>query len=70
LLIALGFNPIRVRLQRAVDRSVYCDRANPARVLSRMGERLRDRPEPDEVLAVMADALRLPYLALRSGGWP
>ncbi len=70
LLIALGFNPIRVRLQRAVDRAVYGDRANPARVLSRMGERLRDRPEPDEVLAVMADALRLPYLALRSRGWP
>lgn len=68
LLIALGFNPIRVRLQRAVDRAIYGDRANPARVLSRMGERLRDRPEPDEVLAVMADALRLPYLALRSWG--
>jgi signal transduction histidine kinase len=57
-----------VRLQRAVDRAVYGDRANPARVLSRMGESLRDRPEPDEVLAVMADALRLPYLALRSQG--
>ena len=42
--------------------------ADPARVLSRMGERLRDRPEPHEVLAVMADALRLPYLALRSPG--
>jgi signal transduction histidine kinase len=42
--------------------------ANPARVLSRMGERLRDRPEPHEVLAVVADALRLPYLALRGPG--
>jgi hypothetical protein len=34
LLIALGFNPIRVRLQRAVERAIYGDRADPARVLS------------------------------------
>ena len=41
LVIALGFNPVRVRLQRAVDRAIYGDRADPARVLSRMGERLQ-----------------------------
>ena len=65
LVIAVGFNPVRVRLQRAVERAIYGDRADPARVLSRMGERLSDVSEPDDVLAVVADALLLPYVALR-----
>jgi len=68
LVIAVGFNPVRVRLQRAVDRAVYGDRADPARLLARMGERLQARPEPDDVLRVVADALRLPYVALRRDG--
>jgi two-component system, NarL family, sensor kinase len=41
LVIAVGFNPVRVRLQRAVDRTIYGDRADPARLLARMGERLQ-----------------------------
>jgi two-component system, NarL family, sensor kinase len=65
MLIALGFNPVRVRLQRAVDRAIYGDRADPVRLLSRMGERLSAVSELDGVLAVVADALRLPYAALR-----
>jgi signal transduction histidine kinase len=68
LVIAVGFNPVRVRLQQAVDRAVYGDRADPARLLARMGERLQSRPEPDDVLRVVADALRLPYVALRRDG--
>lgn len=68
LLIALGFNPVRVRLQRAVDRAIYGDRADPVRVLSRMGERLSAESEPDGVLAVVADALLLPHVALRGDG--
>ena len=29
LLIALGFNPVRVQLQRLVDRALFGDRADP-----------------------------------------
>jgi signal transduction histidine kinase len=65
LVIALGFNPVRVRLQRAVERAIYGDRADPVRVLSRMGERLSAVAEPDDVLPVVAEALLLPYVALR-----
>ena len=66
LVIAVGFNPVRVRLQRVVERAIYGDRADPARVISRMGERLSAVSEPDDVLGVVADALRLPYVVLRS----
>lgn len=70
LIIALGFNPVRVRLQRTVDRALYGDRADPVRALSRMGKRLAEGTGADsgDVLAAVRDALRLPYAALRSGG--
>lgn len=70
LIIALGFNPVRVRLQRMVDRALYGDRADPVRALSRMGKRLAEGTGADsgDVLAAVRDALRLPYAALRSGG--
>ena len=68
LVIAVGFNPVRVRLQRVVDRALYGDRADPVRALSRMGERLRAGTEPDDVLVAVAEALRLPYVAVRRDG--
>jgi hypothetical protein len=70
LLIALGFNPVRVRLQRVVDRTLYGDRTDPARAVSRLGERLSARAGsgPDDAVAVVAEALRLPYAALHIGG--
>lgn len=68
LLIAIGFNPVRVRLQRVVERALYGDRADPARMISRMGERLAGGTEadPGDVLAAVCDALHLPYAALRA----
>ncbi|WP_328305419.1 sensor histidine kinase [Actinomycetospora sp. NBC_00405] len=68
LVIAVGFNPVRVRLQRVVDRALYGDRADPVRALSRMGDRLRAGTEPDDVLGAVAEALRLPYVAVRRDG--
>ena len=70
LLIAAGFNPVRVRLQRVVDRALYGDRADPVRAVSRLGARLtsHDGTDPADGPAVVREALRLPYAALRSGG--
>ncbi|WP_300008838.1 sensor histidine kinase [Pseudonocardia sp.] len=70
LLIAVGFNPVRVRLQRVVDRALYGDRADPVRAVSRLGARLASHAgtDPADGPAVVREALRLPYAALRSGG--
>jgi signal transduction histidine kinase len=63
MLIAVGFNPVRVRLQRVVDRALYGDRVDPVRVVSRIGEQLAGGDERD-VLRAVTDALRLPYAAV------
>jgi signal transduction histidine kinase len=70
LVIAVGFNPIRVRLQRVVDRALYGDRADPVRAVTRMGERLTagTGADPTDVLNAVREALRLPYAALQADG--
>jgi two-component system NarL family sensor kinase len=70
LLIALGFNPVRVRLQRFVDRALFGDRADPVRAVARLGARLGSGPQADPVdgLTVVREALRLPYAALLTNG--
>ncbi len=70
LVIALGFNPVRVRLQRVVDRTLYGDRSDPVRAVSRLGERLSGGPGtgPADALDLVREALRLPYAALRTTG--
>ncbi|WP_433783087.1 sensor histidine kinase [Actinomycetospora sp. CA-101289] len=67
LVIAVGFNPVRVRLQRLVDRALYGDRSDPVRALSRLGDGLRTGT-PDDVLVAVAEALRLPWVAVRRDG--
>ena len=67
LLIAVGFNPVRVRLQRVVDRALYGDRADPVRAVARMGKQMAVGGQ-DDMLRAVIDALRLPYAALRIGG--
>ncbi|MFB9681676.1 sensor histidine kinase [Streptosporangium vulgare] len=64
--IAVLFNPVRVRLQRIVDMALYGDRSDPLRAVSRVGDRLTADAGAGlpGVLQVMAEALRLPYVAL------
>lgn len=67
LMIAVGFNPVRVRLQRIVDRALYGDRSDPVRVVSQIGEQLVGG-DPHDVLRAVAHTLRLPSAALIISG--
>jgi signal transduction histidine kinase len=67
-LIAALFQPVRVRLQRGVNRLVYGARDEPYAALARLGQRLDATLAPEAVLPTLvqtvAEALRLPYVAL------
>ncbi len=64
LVVALVFHPIRLRVQRVVDRAVYGDRGDPFVTMSRVGAGLSD----GDVLGAVRGALRLPYAAVRVDG--
>lgn len=68
---ALAALPVRDRLQRAVNRLMYGDRDEPYRAISRLGDRLSASLTTEEVLptvvATVASALRLPYVAIELG---
>jgi hypothetical protein len=70
-LIAILFQPLRQRLQQAVNRLMYGERDDPATVLSRLGARLANTAVPDEILPgiveTIAQALKLPYVAIIQG---
>ncbi len=67
-LIALLFQPLRQRLQRAVNRLMYGERDDPAAALSRLGQRLESALAPEVVPAAIveavAQALRAPAAGL------
>src|SRR5439155_20354170 len=67
-LIAVLFQPLRTRLQRAVNRLMYGERDDPYAVLSRLGSRLEATLAPEAVLPTIvetvAQALKLPYAAM------
>jgi len=67
-IIAVLFHPLRVRLQRGVNRLMYGERDNPYAVLARLGQRLEATLAPDAVLETIvetiAQALKLPYVAV------
>jgi signal transduction histidine kinase len=67
-IIALVFQPLRERLQRAVNRLIYGERDDPYVVLSRLGQRLEATLAPDAVLPTIvetiAQTLKLPYVAI------
>ena len=67
-LIAVLFQPVRERVQRAVNRLVYGERDEPYAVLSKLGQRLEAALAPESVLPAIvetvAQALRLPYAAI------
>lgn len=72
-LVAVVFQPLRLGLQRAVNRLMYGERADPYAVLTALGQRLEATLAPETVLPTIvqsvAEALRLPYaaIALRRG---
>src|SRR5574341_487604 len=67
-LIAVLFQPLRERLQRAVNRMVYGERDDPILILTRLGERLEATVAPESILPTIVEsisqALRLPYVAI------
>ena len=69
VIVAVGFNPARVRLQRLIDRGLYGDRRDPVRAVSLVGERLAGTGAAGlpGVLAALCDSLRLPFAAVRFG---
>ncbi len=68
---ALAALPIRDRLQRTVNRLMFGDRDEPYRAITRLGEQLSASLTTDEILptvvATVASALRLPYVAIQIG---
>ena len=71
-LIAVLFNPLRQRLQQAVNRMMYGERDDPVTVLSRLGKRLEETAVPGDALPAlvetMAQSLKLPYVAITVNG--
>ena len=67
-LIAILFQPLRDRLQRAVNRLVYGERDNPYAVLLRLGKHMESTLAPDSVLPTIVEtiarSLKLPYVAI------
>ncbi len=72
VLVALGAQPARVRLQRLADRRLYGARGEPYAALTRLGQILEGAaggPElPAAVTATIAGTLRLPWVALSVDG--
>jgi signal transduction histidine kinase len=84
-LVAVLFQPVRIWLQRGVNRLLYGQRDEPYAVVARLGRRLERTLAPEAVLSAIvetvAQALNLPYAAilLKQGeafttaavyGWP
>ncbi|SMD24264.1 sensor histidine kinase [Kibdelosporangium aridum] len=67
--VALLFNPVRVRLQRVLDRVLYGHRRDPVRALNHLSARLdAEMGSLDDLLTAVRDALQLPYVAFRLQG--
>lgn len=63
LALALAFNPVRLRLQRLIDRGFYGARRDPVRAVSAVGRQLVG-DDLIGVLEALREALRLPYAAI------
>jgi two-component system, NarL family, sensor kinase len=71
-LVAVGFAPLRQRLQRTVNRLLYGQRDDPYAVVAALGHRLEATVAPEAVLPsvveALAGALKLPYVAIELAG--
>jgi two-component system NarL family sensor kinase len=70
--VAVLYQPLRLRLQRAADRMLYGDRGDPYAVLTSLGRRLQAAGSAEQTLPetveTIAAALRLPYVAVELPG--
>jgi signal transduction histidine kinase len=66
--VAVLFQPLRARIQRAVDRYIYGERDDPAGVITRLAGGLETTNLPNAVLPTLvetvAQALKLPFVAI------
>jgi signal transduction histidine kinase len=66
--IAVLFQPLRVRLQHSVNHLMYGDRDDPYTVLAQLGQRLQGTLTPTAILptivTTLCDVLKLPYAAI------
>jgi signal transduction histidine kinase len=67
-IVAVLFQPLRIQLQRGVNRLMYGERDDPYTVLARLGARLEATLLPEKVLSTIvetiAQSLKLPYVAI------
>ncbi len=73
IVIAAGFNPVRVHLQRAVDHAIYGARRDPVRAIAEVGARLGGVGTPsgaglDAVLEALCEVMRLPSASITVHG--
>ncbi len=73
LVVAAAFNPVRVFLQRRVDRLVYGARRDPVRAIAEVGARLGEVGTVtgaglDGVLRALCEVMRLPSAAIVAHG--
>jgi two-component system NarL family sensor kinase len=73
LLVVVAFNPLRVLVQRLVNRAVYGAREDPVRAMAAVGARLSEAGDPDgdglvEVLGSLCQVMRFPYAAITVRG--
>ena len=70
-LVAVLFQPLRERVQHGVNRVMYGERDAPYTVLTRLSRRLGAAMTPDMILPMVietiAQALKLPYVAIETG---
>lgn len=64
LLVALAFNPLRLRAQRAVDRLFYGFGRDPVRAVAQVEDQLGRSRDLQELLEAIRGTLQLPYAAL------
>lgn len=67
-LVALIFQPLRVWLQKSINRFMFGERDDPFAILSSLSERLEIASEPEAILPSLVEtigqALKLPYVAI------
>ena len=72
LLLAIVFNPLRLWLQRRIDRLFYGSRQDPARAVAEVGSRLGQHASGstglEGALAALCETLRVPAAAIRVNG--